>query len=87
MCLRSQTLRFIRWLSPPYLLIPSAVCPIQCANLDPIHEMFMQVLGAKPLESASHLKTNQLAKAMIEYLKASDDVLEVYISHLALLVC
>jgi len=49
--------------------------------------MFMQVLGAKPLESASHLKTNQLAKTMIEYLKAPDDVLEVYISHLALLVC
>jgi len=49
--------------------------------------MFMQVLGAKPLESTSHLKTNQLAETMIEYLKVPDDVLELYISHVALLVC
>ena len=52
------------------------------------HHLYLhKVLGAKPLENACHLPTHQLARAMMDYLKASDDVQEVYTKHLALLVC
>ena len=42
------------------------------------------MLGAKPLENACHLSTDQLARAMIDYLKDPDDVRELYTRHLEL---
>ena len=48
--------------------------------------IIMQVLGIPPSQKASHLTTKQLAKVMIDYLKAPQEKLDIYIRHLMLLV-
>ena len=48
--------------------------------------IIMQVLGIPPSQKASHLTTKQLAKVMINYLKAPQEKLDMYIKRLMLLV-
>ena len=45
---------------------------------------YRYALGVKPLEHACHLSTDQLARAMIDYLKDPDDMKELYTRHLEL---
>ncbi len=46
----------------------------------------MQILGVPPCQTYRELDTKSLAKAMIDYFKASDTKTPIYVKHLAILV-